>query len=167
MRLKAAIISGTIAISSLSASADEFSGEKTLGLQTGYTSYNQSAVAGMEFSYRFSRNFRLAPSVNYIFKHENVDALMINLNAQVPLPFAGRWEAFPFAGLNYSSWNYHNTDAANNPDVTTRISRFGLNIGGGISYAATQTLRLSLTADYVVIKQFSGCNILARIAYRF
>lgn len=168
MRLKAALLSGATALASFTAAADGFSGEKTLGLQTGYTSYNQSAIAGMEFSYRFSRNFRLAPSVNYVFRHKSVDALMINLNAQVPFPFAGRWEAFPLAGINYSSWNYHNGATANNDhDVTTRVSRFGLNVGAGIGYAATPTLRLSLTADYVLIKHFGGCNILARIAYRF
>lgn len=96
MRLKTAL-SAAIAFTALTAAADEYSGEKTLGLQTGYITYNQSAVAGIEFTYRFNRNFRLAPSVNYVFRHKSVDALMINLNAQVPFPFAGngrysRWQ---------------------------------------------------------------------------
>lgn len=82
MRLKTAL-SAAIAFTALTAAADEYSGEKTLGLQTGYITYNQSAVAGIEFTYRFNRNFRLAPSVNYVFRHKSVDALMINLNAQV------------------------------------------------------------------------------------
>ena len=102
MRLKTAL-SAANAFTALTAAADEYSGEKTLGLQTGYITYNQSAVAGIEFTYRFNRNFRLAPSVNYVFRHKSVDALMINLNAQVPFPFAGKWEVFPLAGINYSS----------------------------------------------------------------
>lgn len=167
MRLKAALVA-LIAFTSLSAAADGFSGEKSLGLQTGYISYNESALAGIEFTYRFSRNFRIAPSVNYVFRHKNVDALMINLNAQVPFPFAQRWEIFPLAGINYSSWNYHNGTSANDDaDVSSRVTRFGLNIGAGIGFAATSSLRLSVTADYVAIKHFSGCNILAKIAYSF
>lgn len=167
MRFKA-VLSALIALVSLTAYADGFSGEKTLGLQTGYITYNESAVAGIEFTYRFNRNFRLAPSVNYVFQHKSVDALMVNLNAHVPFPFAGKWEAFPLAGVNYSSWNYHNGVTANDDsDVTTRITRFGLNVGAGIGYAATPTLSLSLAADYVFIKHFDGCNILAKIAYRF
>ena len=167
MRLKTAL-SAAIAFTALTAAADEYSGEKTLGLQTGYITYNQSAVAGIEFTYRFNRNFRLAPSVNYVFRHKSVDALMINLSAQVPFPFAGKWEVFPLAGINYSSWNYHKGTATdNNPDVASRVTRFGLNLGAGIGVAATSTLRLSLTADYVFIKHFGGCNILAKIAYKF
>lgn len=168
MRLKAAI-TAAIAFTALNAAADGFSGEKTLGLQAGYTTYNRTAVAGMEFTYRFSRNFRIAPSANYVFRHQNTDALQINLNAHVPFPFASRWEVFPLAGLNYSSWNYHNGTSAPNDDadVSNRVSRFGLNIGAGIGFAATPTLRLSLTADYIAIKHFSGTNILAKIAYRF
>ena len=51
MRLKTAL-SAAIAFTALTAAADEYSGEKTLGLQTGYITYNQSAVAGIEFTYR-------------------------------------------------------------------------------------------------------------------
>ena len=59
------------------------------------------------------------------------------------------------------------TATDNNPDVASRVTRFGLNLGAGIGVAATSTLRLSLTADYVFIKHFGGCNILAKIAYKF
>ena len=149
-------------------SADEFTGQKSLGLQAGYITYNQSALAGIEFTYRFNRHLRLAPNVGYVFRHDNTDALMINLNAQVPIPIGQKWEIFPLAGINYSSWNHHSGDTpGSHDDVGTRVSRFGINLGAGIGMAVTPTLGLGLTADYILIKEFHGCNILAKIAYRF
>lgn len=149
--------------------ADGYTGEKTLGIQAGYTSYNESAMAGIEFTYRFNRNFRLAPNVEYVFRHKEVDALLININAQFPIPFAQRWEVYPLVGVNYSSWNYHPADRSpiDRGDVSDRDSRFGLNAGGGIRVNATQSLSLGVTADYVIIKHFHGCNIRATIAYQF
>lgn len=150
------------------ASADEFTGQKSLGLQAGYTTYNRSAVAGIEFTYRFNRRFRLAPNVSYVFRHDHTDALLINLNAQVPISIGQKWEIFPLAGINYSSWNYHFGDIpGGHDDVGTRVSRFGINLGAGIGLAVTHTLGIGLTADYILIKEFHGCNILAKIAYRF
>lgn len=151
-----------------SAHAEGYAGEKTLGVQAGYISYNESALAGIEFTYRFSKNFRLAPSANYAFRHQDTDALLVNLNAQIPFPMSQRWELFPYAGINYSSWNFHIHGTANDDsDVTSRLTRFGVNLGAGIGVNVTPSLRLGLTAGYVFIKHFHGCDILARIAYRF
>ena len=150
------------------ASADEYTGQKSLGLQAGYITYNQSAMAGIEFTYRFNRHLRLAPNVGYAFRHDHTDALLINLNAQVPVILGDKWEIFPLAGLNYSSWNYHfPATSGTHDDVGTRVSRFGINVGAGVGMAVTPTLGLGLTADYIFIKEFHGCNILAKIAYRF
>jgi len=146
----------------------QWKGEKTIGLQAGYNTINESAIAGIEFTYRFSKHFRLAPNVTYAFKHRQMDALAINLNAHLPFQLAPKWEIFPLAGINYSSWNFHHNGTANDDsDVTTRDSRFGFNLGAGIGVAATSTLRLSLTADYVFAKHLDGCNIAAKIAYCF
>ncbi len=146
-------------------SADEYTGQKCLGLQAGYTTYNKSAMAGIEFTYRFNKHLRLAPNVSYAFRNNHTDALLININAQVPVPMGGKWEIFPLAGINYSSWNYHNTTG--HDDVGTRVSRFGLNLGAGVGIAVTPNLGLGITADYTFIKEFHGCSILAKIAYRF
>ena len=159
-----------LALSTPALLADSYTGQKTLGLQTGYASYNSSALAGIEFTYRFSKHLRLAPSADYVFRNDAKDALCINLNMQVPIALsaAEKFEFFPFAGLNYSSWNYHLDGTANNDtDVTSRITRFGLNAGAGFGMNLSATLRLALTGNYVFIKDFHGCVIMAKIAYRF
>jgi len=151
-----------------SAGADEYTGRKTLGLQTGFSSYNKSALAGIEFTYRFNRHLRFAPSANYIFRRFSKDALSVNLNVHVPFQITPRWDIYPFAGLNYSSWNYHTSGTANeDSDVTSRITRFGINAGAGVGLNLSQSLTLGLSAGYTFIKVFHGANIYARIAYRF
>lgn len=148
--------------------ADELTGQKTVGFQTGFNSYNSSAIAGIEFTYRFNRHLRLAPSVNYVFKHNSTDALALNLNMHVPFNLTHGWEIYPYAGLNYSSWNFHDIEAVNDDsDVTSRITRFGLNVGAGVGVNLTPTMKLGVAADYVLIKQFDGVSVVAKIAYTF
>lgn len=151
------------------AAADEFSGEKTLGVRTGYNTRNREPLAGIEFTYRFNRLLRLAPSAEYVFRRDGRDALMLNVNAQFVFPLAGaRCNLFPMAGLNYSSWNYHPVATGNlTDDVSSRVSHFGLNAGAGIDTNITGSLRLSLSGQYTFIKKFSGANINVGIHYRF
>lgn len=141
-------------------------GEKTISLAAGFAGYNTSALAGLEFTYRFSRHFRLAPSANYIFRHKGKDALTLNLNAHVPFEASRLLEVYPYAGINYSSWNFHH-NASETDDVTTRKSRFGVNIGAGANLRLSGNLRIGIAADYVLIKHFSGAEIFAKIGYQF
>lgn len=153
----------------MTASADDFSGEKTLGVRTGYNTRNREPLAGIEFTYRFNRLLRLAPSAEYVFRRDGRDALMLNLNSQFVFPLAGgRCNLFPLAGINYSSWNYHPSATGNyTDDVSSRVSRFGLNAGAGVDTNLTGSLRLSLSGQYTFIKSFGGVNICAGIHYRF
>lgn len=152
-----------------SASADHYRGEKTLGIKFGYNTYNREPLAGAEFSYRFNRLLRLSPAVEYVFRRDGRDALMIDLNMQFVFPFAqGRFSVFPLAGFNYSSWNYHPVaTGVVTDDVSSRISRAGLNAGAGLDANISGSLRLSLTGTYTFIKEFHGANIAVGVHYRF
>ncbi len=160
-----------ISLGAFTAAAEghSFKGEKTLGLNVGYCGSNRSALAGIEFSYRFNRWFRIAPEADYVFRRHGRDALMLNLNTQYPLLFsADRMAFYPQIGVNYSSWNYHydKNDPAYD-EATSRISRFGLNLGAGYEVDMTPSLRLAVLADYVLVKDFNSFNATVRIAYRF
>lgn len=145
-------------------------GEKTFGLHTGYMSRNKSADAGLFFQYTFSERFRLQPSVDVVFRHRDRDAFMINLNAQTPFDLGtDNIDLYPYAGLNYSSWNYHYPKGFESfsDDVSTRTNRFGLNLGAGFGIKVTPTLRLSLEAGYTFVKRNSSTSVLAGIGYCF
>lgn len=144
-------------------------GEKSLGFRAGYTSSNQSAVAGMYFQYAFSSHFRLAPDVDYSFRHNGNDAFSINLNAHVPFGFsADRLAFYPLAGLNYTSWNIHKIDdIADNDDTKSRIDRLGLNVGAGLEYYVKPTLKLAFEGKYRWTRDYNSGVFTVSIGYIF
>lgn len=145
-------------------------GEKTFGVRTGYVSRNRSADAGLFFQYTFSEHFRLQPSADIVFRHKNRDAFLVNINAQVPFAMsAPNFSLYPYAGINYSSWNRHqpNGDDSFSDDVSSRTNRFGVNLGAGFDVKLSSTLKLSLEAGYTFVKSNSSVNILAGIGYVF
>lgn len=160
-----------------SAHADQYRGEKTLGINVGYNTYNSRPLAGAQFSFRFNRLLRLSPAAEYVFRNDGRDALLVDLNMEFVFPFAkGRCDVYPLAGINFSSWNYHNlyatvVDSKGNEvqtnDVSSRVSRFGLNLGAGFGVNISGSLRLSVSGTYTFIKEFHGANISAGIHYRF
>lgn len=153
----------------LPAAANAQSGEKSVGLRGGYTTATKSPVAGLFFQYRFSKYFRLAPSAEYYFRHHGTDAYTINLDAQVPFAFSvsSRFNIYPLGGLNLTSYNYRYRAEESTDDSSTRKTRFGLNLGGGLEYYVTPSLKLSVEAKYVLIKKIDGGNFTASIGYVF
>ncbi len=163
--LRHIVMAVLMAIVALPVAAEGVRGEKTLSLETGYADYNHSALAGVEFTYRFGTRFRLAPSVDYVFRHNGLDALTINLNAHIPFAVAEKVELYPLAGFCFAGWTARSE--VDNSDVSTRVSRFGFNVGAGIGFRLGSRLRLGLQADYVLIKDFNGVDVMAKIGYAF
>ena len=144
-------------------------GEKSVGLKGGYTTVNHSAAAGLYFQYSFSDHFRLAPDVDYVFRHDRSDALAINLNAQFPIAIASeRFSIYPFAGLSYGIWSHHNrADSEGSTGGTSRVKRFGLNGGAGVEMRVTPTLKLMAEARYSWIRHYDGGFFGVGIGYIF
>lgn len=147
--------------------------ENAFGIRAGYCTRNSAPVAGLWFKHSFAPHLRLSPNIDYYFRHRHTDALAINCNAEFPfkLCVTGRAAIYPFAGLNYTSWNYHESevrrDADLADDVTTRLNRFGLNAGIGIEVNVTSTLRLAFEAKTTLIKSYSSGGFTASIGYCF
>lgn len=143
-------------------------GEKTVGLRGGYNTRAEAPVAGLFFQYRFSEHFGVSPNVDYYFRHEGTDALSVNINAHAPfrLSGAGKFAVYPLGGVNYTSWNYHDDNAAHN-DASSRVSRLGLNLGGGLEFKASPTLKLSFEAKSTLIKEYSSGTFTLSIGYVF
>ena len=140
------------AIGSQDMSAQLAKGRKSLGVKTGYITLNKTATAGIELQYAFSRHFVLAPSIDYVFRNESMDGLMINLD------YHGPWQLDPAAGMT-------GTDI--NDDVTTRVNRVGLNFGAGIDYYVSPTLKLSLQGKFNWIKDHNTGLFNLGISYVF
>ena len=172
-------IPATLAIAALTAAyapvecrADEYRGEKTLGVLSGYNNHNKSALIGIAFSYRFNKWFRIAPDVEYALRKNREDALMTNINTQYLFRVTrGVW-VYPQAGLNFTSWNYHPKAGeliGEDGTVKTieRKSNIGLNLGAGADVNLSSSLRLSVSPSYVINKHSNFFNLTASIAYRF
>lgn len=147
-------------------------GRKTVGITAGYNTRNESAVAGLYFQYRLNRLLRIAPDVTYIFRHNDVDGLAMNVNLHMPLPVvSGRVDFYPLAGVNYTSWSLHPKTSkpivADGDDVTTRVSKLAFNIGGGIDIYATSTLKIFIEGKYTAVKTYDTGAITAGIGYCF
>ena len=154
----------------LAASAQFERGEKCVGAKLGYVDKNNSASMGLVFQYSFSRHLRVAPEIGCVFKHKNMDAFTIDFNFHTPFTFTGEKAAlYPLAGLNYSSWNHtmprELVDEID--DITTRTSRFGLNLGAGFELRCSRTLKLGIEAKYTLIKSYSGASLAAMVCYVF
>lgn len=155
-------------------------GEKTFGVHAGYVSRNRSADVGLFFQYSFSRYFRLQPSADLIFRHQDRDAFTFDLNAQIPIDLGKEsFSLYPFAGLNFSSWNHHFGDIfieGENPvdhwvdyipAHTDRSNYFGVNVGAGFDLKISSTMKISIEAGYTFVQSNSGVKILAGIGYVF
>ena len=144
-------------------------GEKSMGFRGGYTTNNQSAVAGIYFQYAFSSHFRLAPDVSYTFRNNGTDAYSINLNAHVPFSFSeNRFAFYPLAGLDYTSWNIRGRkELDENDDAKSRVDRLGFNFGAGIEYYAKPTLKLAFETKYRAMRDFGSGVFTVSIGYIF
>lgn len=153
-----------------------FRGQKSVGLRGGFTTRNTTATAGLYFSYRFTEHFRMAPKVEYAFRHHDTDAFSFNFDTEMPVALdgsTGRVNFYPIAGLNYSTFTSHvvaDNDVEReeaSDDSSQRTNHFGLNIGAGLEYFATPTLRLAFESKCLLMKQYTGGWFNISIGYVF
>lgn len=150
-------------------------GEKSVGLRGGFTTRNTTPTAGLYFSYRFSEHFRFAPKVDYAFRNNGTDAFAFNFDAEMPIALgsSGKVNFYPIGGLNWSTFNTHTSSELTakvreaSDDSSVRTNRFGLNMGAGVEYFASPTLRLAVEGKCLLIKQATGGWFNVSIGYMF
>lgn len=143
-------------------------GEKSLGLRAGYNTRNESPVTGLYFQYAFSRHFRLAPNIDYVYRHHGTDAYSANVNAQFPIIYDhnDRFGVYPFTGVNFISWNHrlNNTDGQ---ETSSRVSRLGLNFGVGVEFYCTKSLKIHAEGKFNLVESYSSGVFTIGIGYVF
>lgn len=143
-------------------------GESAFGVQTGYTSTNNSAIGALFYQYGVSNTVRMSTEIGFVVRHEDYDAFTGDINVHFPLRLDQKsMELYPLAGLNFSSWTCHDNIFEGIDDVTTRRNRFGLNLGAGWQLRASETLKLKIEAKYVLTSRFSTFTLGVGIGYVF
>lgn len=167
--LTACIALSVAAISNPSTAYGAGRHESTFGIEGGWTSRNESAIAGIFYNYRFTNHFRLGADADIAFRNNNRDALLLDVDAHFPITMSAKTEFYPLAGVNFSAWSHHipANDIDNTDDVTDRYSHLGLNLGAGFGFRLTSTLKINIQARYSLIEANSGVRITAGIGYVF
>jgi len=142
-------------------------GDASVGIIGGYTTKNNSPLAGIFFQYSFSDHFRVAPDLGCVFRNKNLDNLFFEANVHFPFAIAKKTELYPLAGFSYTSWDHHDISDADLDDVSTRVGRVGLNLGAGIEVNATRTFKLKFEAIYTVNDGYSTFSPVIGIGYTF
>lgn len=146
-------------------------GQTSVGLRGGFTSRNTTGTAGLYLSYQFTDHFRLAPKVDYAFRHNKIDAFSFNADAECPIALNADKNLYfyPIAGLNYSTYSTHFQVTENDisDDSSERTNNFGLNLGAGLEYRPTATMRLAFESKCTLVKQNTGAWLTLSIGYLF
>ncbi|MDE6536944.1 MAG: hypothetical protein K2M13_02755 [Muribaculaceae bacterium] len=148
-------VAGTV-ICPLSGQAQ--SGEKTLGLIGGYSSYNNSGYLGVDFQYSFASHVRIAPDIAYSFRNEGKSAFILDVDMHFPFALAKGVGIYPLVGFTFNNWSYQGGGHAN---------RAGANFGGGFDFNLTSDLKLSLQAKYSLMNDTGGAFVGVGLGYRF
>lgn len=163
--LKSILLTLLLLLSASEALAQHEKGRKSFGVGAGYVTRNNSATAGLRFSYCISPHLRFAPSIDYAFSNESTDGLIFNLDVQNPfqLGVSRRLWIYDLIGVSYTSWANKPVE----PDVTTRTNRLGVNLGAGLEYSIKPSLKISVEARLCAVKGYSSGLFMAGIAYVF
>lgn len=138
-------------------------GEKSLGVEGGYASYNNSGYMGINFQYSIKNHFRLAPDIVYIFSKENKSGFAVDVDMQFPFRLAKGFGIYPVAGITFNNWII--TDPIDNSK--DNYARFGGNFGAGFDIYITSDLKISVEGKYSLMKDTSGFFAGGTISYIF
>lgn len=141
------------------------SSHSTIGIYGGYVNNNKGAEAGVFFNYAFKEHLRIGSDVGIVFRNNDRSGMLVDINAHVPFSI-GRFEVYPLAGVNYSSWNLHFIDGEG-VDGKERYNRFGMNAGAGAAMMVSSTLRLGIEGCYTWVKHNDTGRVRLSIGYLF
>lgn len=147
--------------------AQTVKGEKTFGLHAGFVTRNTSAVGGLSFTYSFSRHVRIAPSADVYFRHNNLDALAISVDMHFPVAMSAKSAFYPIAGAAYTSWGRHNIADESMKDVTSHTNGLGLNVGAGVDFRTSESVRICLEARYTLMQHLPTAIVAVGFGYVF
>lgn len=142
-------------------------GESAVGVNLGFTTKNSAPTAGIFYTYSFSEHLAIAPAIGCVFRNKGLDNFYANVNVHFPFALSSTVAMYPLAGLSYASWDRHFVIESDIDDVSTRVSRLGMNVGAGLSVQATRSLRVKMEFVGTINKNFSTFSPEIGIGYTF
>lgn len=140
--------------------------EKSIGLSLGYGTEIESLGIGAKFNYGLTDQIRLSPSFNYFFKKDNVSGWEINADAHYLFNVAPKFNVYPLLGLTLTNWKLDMGKVFGN-DLSTSKTRFGLNIGAGVSYKIAYDLSVGAEFKYSAVSDLDQAVFNVNIMYAF
>ena len=167
-----------VAAGSAQSRSVKYKGEKgvsSVGGILGYAVDNKSVTAGVDYRYNIEDRIRLAPSVLYTLKNENISTLYANADVHYLARITEKITLYPIGGIGLSAWSLSYKGLTGleellspEKDSETKI-RLGLNLGFGGEIRVTRDViagaefRYNLTNERI----YDQAMILARAAYYF
>ena len=139
-------------------------GIQAVGIHMSNGTEIESIGIGFKYQYNITDNIRLEPSLNYFFEKNGVDQFDINANAHYLFPMASNIRVYPLAGLTFARWDFGKIDGSKWFD---KVSRLGVNVGGGAEMDITSNLMLNLELKYQFVSDFDQAIFNVGIAYMF
>lgn len=146
-------------------------GEMAGGVQLNYGSEIESLGIGAKFQYGITDAIRVEPSFNYFFGKNSFNMFDFNLNAHYLFKVANKVNAYPLAGLGYTSWEIGGIEIDDDDfEVESESSRSGkiaVNLGAGIEYQLTNKLAVNAELKYQIISNFNQLVFGVGMTYKF
>ena len=84
----------------LSAFAQTQRGSSSVGLNIGYGFESENATLGIDYRYCITDEVRIAPSLTYFVKADDLSAVAIDLNAHYVVKLSDVFGFYPLAGID-------------------------------------------------------------------
>ena len=114
-------------------------GVSSVGGIIGYAIESEKAVIGIDYRYNIHDKIRLAPSVLYAIKKDNVDMWYINADVHYLARITEQVSLYPIGGFGVSVWRYRLSPLLEDL-LKDSESRFGLNLGFGGEIRVTKDI---------------------------
>ena len=125
----------------LSANSQSALRKSGLGLNVGYSGFNENAGMGVHYRMHLAKNFRFEPSFNYYFKKDQLSLWDLMANFHYVIPVANKIGIYPLAGIGMAQHKIPGESELN----------FSMVFGGGLEVPVSSdfSLGVELKGQYI------------------
>ncbi|MDR3261719.1 MAG: outer membrane beta-barrel protein [Tannerella sp.] len=134
-------------------------GRASVGSHLGYALDCEAATIGFDYRYHFLPDFRLAPSITYMIRNNDVSAWYMDMDFHYMVPVSSIFSFYPIGGVGLSIWNWNGREGND--------TRLGLNVGLGGELRLTREISVGLDMKYNVVSTYDQALTAVRVAYHF